>query len=773
MASPLDLALRIIADTSQAGTTIGQLEGALESLETELRKVETSSPDFKRLGEAAVVVQKRLDEVQSELQETARLGPVVSDSAQVVARSLDAVSESARSLVGNGERLQGSLRSLSPALQQVSAYSVQAAKGIDGLPVAARRGQAAMQGLQQSSGRANQVLLDFSRVVQDAPFGIIGIANNIDPLVQSFGRLRAEGGSLTSVLSVLGGVGGVGLLISGVTSLAIVMPSLISYFSKLSSVAKETASSVDAAAKAVRLTRLGQPQGLVFTNSADVKAEQARLRPELEKQFKSYQDLQRQTLEKGLSRAGLQGQVFVTPAEIERTKEELDLLVKTTALKEGVIAVSGRVSKISEKDLAALREQGKALELVGSRYNSLIKELEEFEDKEQKVAKKRKERKVEESAFNDFERQLLSVENQFEAFRTKAILDPFDQKRAEIELAAKRLKEARDLLAGEVSKAIEANAEDKTIGQVERGRRRVVLEGRRSDLTGITDSDIDAATAGRREEIFLEETGKRVGDAFDELNKRTAEELRQFRESVAGQILEGAAGGLEGGIQSVIGGVLGQGRDNPAQQRLQEIDFRKQIAALREDEDLSAEERRLRISEIEREQLEYAKAQAADVGSILLRGAESFGASLLSAVTQALAKFAVSELFKFLGSVIPGAGFLGAIGSIAARADGGSIGAGKPYLVGERGAELIVPKSSGIVIPNLELGNMLSEMFSMEQEVAGRSSGLGVSEVVSELSFLRRELREKTFSSFLDGRKVSEGVRRGEFDVDADLAFGN
>ncbi len=39
-----------------------------------------------------------------------------------------------------------------------------------------------------------------------------------------------------------------------------------------------------------------------------------------------------------------------------------------------------------------------------------------------------------------------------------------------------------------------------------------------------------------------------------------------------------------------------------------------------------------------------------------------------------------------------------------ARANGGPVNAGEPYMVGERGPELIVPRSSGVVIPNNQLG---------------------------------------------------------------------
>ena len=42
--------------------------------------------------------------------------------------------------------------------------------------------------------------------------------------------------------------------------------------------------------------------------------------------------------------------------------------------------------------------------------------------------------------------------------------------------------------------------------------------------------------------------------------------------------------------------------------------------------------------------------------------------------------------------------------AVGARADGGPVSDGKPYLVGERGAELFVPNTSGAIVPNHKLG---------------------------------------------------------------------
>lgn len=80
--------------------------------------------------------------------------------------------------------------------------------------------------LPSATGQATQSLTNFGRVVQDAPFGIIGIANNIDPLLQSFQALKASTGStglaFKALASSLIGPAGIALAISTITSLLVV-----------------------------------------------------------------------------------------------------------------------------------------------------------------------------------------------------------------------------------------------------------------------------------------------------------------------------------------------------------------------------------------------------------------------------------------------------------------------------------------------------------------------------------------------------------------------
>lgn len=76
--------------------------------------------------------------------------------------------------------------------------------------------------LKTGANQATQAMVNLGRVVQDAPYGFIGIANNINPLLESFQRLKSETGSTKQALSALGssliGAGGLGFVVSIATA---------------------------------------------------------------------------------------------------------------------------------------------------------------------------------------------------------------------------------------------------------------------------------------------------------------------------------------------------------------------------------------------------------------------------------------------------------------------------------------------------------------------------------------------------------------------------
>ena len=118
---------------------------------------------------------------------------------------------------------------------------------------ASKTGNALKTNLNAGSNQAGQSLQNLSRIAQDAPFGFIGIANNINPLVESFGRLKSEtgstGGALKALVGGLSGPAGLGLAF-GVVTAAISFAQI--GFSAWNRKAKETKEVADETAKALQ-----------------------------------------------------------------------------------------------------------------------------------------------------------------------------------------------------------------------------------------------------------------------------------------------------------------------------------------------------------------------------------------------------------------------------------------------------------------------------------------------------------------------------------------
>ena len=112
------------------------------------------------------------------------------------------------------------------------------------IPPAAAKSAAALNNVNKAVANANPTLVNFGRVVQDAPFGIIGIANNIDPLISSFQSLKASTGStgaaLKSLFSALAGPAGIAIGVSAVTSALIAFgPQIKNFFAGTSALTEE------------------------------------------------------------------------------------------------------------------------------------------------------------------------------------------------------------------------------------------------------------------------------------------------------------------------------------------------------------------------------------------------------------------------------------------------------------------------------------------------------------------------------------------------------
>jgi hypothetical protein len=112
---------------------------------------------------------------------------------------------------------------LKQQLSEVGATNLE--KTIQRAGQAASKSSSAFRPFTKGSNEASLALLNLGRVAQDAPFGFLGIANNLNPLLESFQRLGKDAGGLKNSLKALAGsvmgAGGIGLALSAFQFIAL------------------------------------------------------------------------------------------------------------------------------------------------------------------------------------------------------------------------------------------------------------------------------------------------------------------------------------------------------------------------------------------------------------------------------------------------------------------------------------------------------------------------------------------------------------------------
>lgn len=136
---------------------------------------------------------------------------------------------------------------------EISANIKDAKKYLSDLKTTAKdTGNSFSKDLAPKVANGGNALMQFSRIAQDAPFGIMGIGNNITATAESFGYLIKEtgsaGGALKAVASSIMGTGGILLAVSLVTTGLTYMSqngiTVGDVFNKLSGTFDETAKSM-------------------------------------------------------------------------------------------------------------------------------------------------------------------------------------------------------------------------------------------------------------------------------------------------------------------------------------------------------------------------------------------------------------------------------------------------------------------------------------------------------------------------------------------------
>lgn len=130
----------------------------------------------------------------------------------------------------------------------ITANTSQAETALRNLKGATEGAAGAIERKAVAAANGNAAMVSFGRIIQDAPFGIIGVANNITMLSEQFVALKAQAGStgaaLQAMKAALYGPMGLTIVISAATT-------ALQFFSLASQGAKKAVNEVEAALKKV------------------------------------------------------------------------------------------------------------------------------------------------------------------------------------------------------------------------------------------------------------------------------------------------------------------------------------------------------------------------------------------------------------------------------------------------------------------------------------------------------------------------------------------
>ncbi|HEU4901174.1 MAG TPA: hypothetical protein VFT06_00240 [Flavisolibacter sp.] len=469
--------------------------------------------------------------------------------------------------------------------------------------------------LTKGTADATNALTNFSRIAQDAPYGLMGIANNINPALESFQRLQKEAGgtgnALKALVAGMTGPAGVGLAIGVVSSL------LVAFGDKLFSAGESAkylgddlklmASQADATKKSIEdlgdeIAFLNKAAGLGIRlkGGTDVDV----LNREIERFKFNVQDIDENVLP-GLRRdlAELASRDMET---LDTTDEGKQVLEAIKAKKEAFDAAIKQQSEF-RKNIILLEGQA---QLEQKKLNEEAQKEEQAKNKKLAAERKR--------AFDEWAKLM-------EKYRRIVAQNKLDQRSTDIAPIPEIKDDSKQIISSYL------------LGL------RHELESK-GDNEKIPLSDLFAGEAAFKEFV------KNGGQTATQLQEQQIEKARNLADTISGTVTPA----FQGMFDAILEGKNAvQGFFNGIAQGLKSL-LSRMAAALVQALALKA------------------------VFSLLFPGSN-------------IAKSSIGSLFK----------------GIMGFADGGSPPVGRASIIGERGPELFVPKTSGIIIPNHALKGVL------------------------------------------------------------------
>lgn len=567
-----------------------------------------------------------------------------------------------------------------------------------------------------TTAKATQSLTDLSRIAQDAPYGFNAIANNLNPLAESFNRLKistgSTGGALKALASGLVGPAGIGLAIGVASSLLVKFGDDLFGAGKA---AKEANEGVKALASGVAndLVKVTSLVGLAGNLNASYENRKKALQALNEEYGKYLPGLEKEkiTLDNLAASYDIITESLLRQAVVKGSQAEIEKLVAETA-----------------KKIINLRlQEKKAVDDAAEAYK-----------KQQNAAK------PDESAQSKFDRYVKSKEGEAGVVRD-GTLALQQQKIAQTEairsvniydvLVKKLTADLKDQLKPLMSLTTEFNDLDTNIKNTSKDGDNLITKAKalakELEKIGVIVPEFSETQTKAQQEQIAKDFIARFKAAKLEFNVKPiikADKIEMPPLTDGGGMSEAEKQAERDG--AILGQAFIDGRN-----KVLTTGFILTPEALKLRNIEAAFEQNKKLGEKLASSFNEAFASAIrsgfesigeGLGNIL--GGQSFGKGILQVISgllQALgeALIAYGTVKKGLdailgpsGIAIPGVAAIG-LGVLAiasaqliksfggAREKGGPVSGNKTYLVGERGPELFVPSVSGSIVPNNRLSS--------------------------------------------------------------------
>jgi hypothetical protein len=521
---------------------------------------------------------------------------------------------------------------------------------------------ASLRGIQPGANEATQSLTNLSRIAQDAPFGFIGISNNINPLLESFQRLKAStgstGGALKALAGSLTGAGGLGLAVGIGTGLLTVFGDKLFNIGKASKEAEDGTQKLGEAIASdlVKLTSLvGLASNVNASYSDRTKAIKA-----LNEQYSKYLDglgKEQITLNNLATAYDTIVQKLLQQAVVKGAQQEIEKIVAETA---------GKIIKLKQ-------QEAKATEETAAQYE-----------------KEKKSKFTSPTAQQQLDRLVKTKENENGVVRDGTIA-----------LQNQQIEQVKAIRSVNIYDSIVKRLTDDLKKQ---------LSPLMNLTTEFSDLDETLKSVSEKEIKFDELSAINIGlRPFEKILTQLGRAINvdKIKIAVSGVAFEPKPSFFEQ-LQSQTSEQIAKAFPEA---------FQFKVAATIDKSTVDSLKKVVELNNLIGDQIKNVVGSAINsLFDALKRGENAFKAfgnaainALLGVIEKLLATAATAAILSF---IFPVTGVGGAVGFqnifsslLGFRANGGPVSGNSPYIVGERGPELFVPSVSGRVVPNNQLGS--------------------------------------------------------------------